>query len=112
MMRLISIVICLLFMGCGNSQELASCTVSSGSYDRIDCPIAVPFSIVGADLKSQEWQLVEIIENTSISKAAVKVGVVAATVEVVRIVVLQSYKVGMMLFGKLLVMLIILLLDL
>jgi hypothetical protein len=69
MMRLISIVICLLFIGCSNSEELASFTISSGSYDRIDCPITVPFSIVGADLKSQEWQLVEIIENTSISKA-------------------------------------------
>ena len=67
MMRFISIVICLIFIGCTNSQEFARFTVYSGSYDRIDCPIAVPLSIVGADLKSQEWQLVEINENTSIS---------------------------------------------
>ena len=68
-MRFTAILICLIFVGCTNSQELARFTVNSGSSDRIDCPIAVPFSAVGADLKSQEWQLVEISENTSASKA-------------------------------------------
>jgi hypothetical protein len=59
-MRFISLIICLIIVGCTNSQELAHITVSSGDFDRIDCPVSFEFSGTELNLKPNEWQLVEI----------------------------------------------------